>query len=92
VDSNSTNKRGTSLVSSLDLDITRDFFCLGCSSRPSTIYFSLLYTISILLVPIAQQAASRQPCWVAGQASLTDQWIKIIRKHFSLLHKKMFRS
>jgi hypothetical protein len=58
-DSKSTNERGPSLVSSLGLSCRykRFLFCLGCSSRPSTKYFSssfVHYFNSFFL--IAQQA------------------------------------
>ncbi len=44
---------------------TRDFLCLGCSSRPSTKYvFSHPYNISVHLC-LSPGKLGRQPCWVA---------------------------
>ncbi len=62
-DAKSTNERCPSLVSSLGSSCRyKSFlFCLGCSSRPSTKYFSSPYTHYFnSLVPIAQQAGQAE--------------------------------
>ncbi len=58
-DSKRTNDRGPFLIGSLGLSCRykRFLFCLGCTSRPSTKYFSSSpYTISMPLSTLPQQA------------------------------------
>ncbi len=69
-DAKRTNERVPFLVGSLDLSCRhkRFFFCLGCSSRPSTKYFFLNVHYFNSFVPLAQQAGQAA---VLGRLSLS---------------------
>ncbi len=69
-DSKSTNERGLSLVGSSGLSCRYKRFlsCLGCSSRPRTIYFFPHRTLFHSFIPIAQQAGQEV---VLGRLSLS---------------------